>query len=105
MSNSEKIDGKQALARIEAILNKPLEEKKARLEALLVECRVNEIEDPVERKREEQKITKRFWAIEAVEGAEMFSKMLREDKELRAFINKDKGFTSIIKEMFRPKKK
>ena len=100
-----KLNGKQAHARLDLIVNKSIEEQKAKLAALLVECRVSEIEDPIARKREEEEISKRFWAVEAVEAAQKFSKLISEDQELRSFINSDRGFISVLKEIFKSKKK
>ena len=100
-----KLNGKKAFARLEIIMDKSVEEQKARLEALLVDCRVSEIEDPLARKREEQEISKRFWTVESRETAQKFAKLMSEEKELRSFINSDRGFISILKEIFRSNKK
>jgi len=100
-----KLNGKKAFARLDTIIDKSMEEQKARLAALLVECRVSEIKDPVARKREEQEITKRFWEVESIETVQKFAKLMREEKELRSFINSDRGFISVLKEIFRSKKK
>jgi hypothetical protein len=100
-----KLNGKKAFSRLEIIMDKSVEEQKARLEALLVGCRVSEIEDPVARKREEQEIAKRFWAVESKDAVQKFAKLMSEEKELRSFIDSDRGFISILKEIFRSKKK
>lgn len=100
-----KLNGKQAFARLDLIVDKSMEEQKAKLAAILEACKVSEIEDPIERKREEEEISKRFWAVESMETVQNFAKLMSEEKELRSFINSDRGFISVLKEIFKSKKK